>query len=76
MMRIAMHEMLMGKLDDDAHSITLFPGWPSKSWDVSFKLHGALNTTVEAACVKGRLTKLLVTPPSREKDVVLYNCQK
>jgi hypothetical protein len=26
MMRIAMHEMLMGKLDDDHHTITLFPG--------------------------------------------------
>ena len=40
MMRIALHEMLMGKLDDENHTITLFPSWPADRWDVSFKLHG------------------------------------
>jgi hypothetical protein len=27
MMRIALHETLLGKLDDAWHTITLFPGW-------------------------------------------------
>jgi hypothetical protein len=29
MMRIALHETLLGKLDDAWHTITLFPGWPA-----------------------------------------------
>ena len=72
--RIALHEMLLGKLDDDNHTITVFPGWPVQTWDVSFKLHGAGNTTVEASCVGGQLTKMRVTPESRRANVVLYNC--
>jgi hypothetical protein len=57
MMRIAMHEMLMGKLDDPNSTITLFPGWPVQQWDVRFRLHGALNTTVEAECTTSGATQ-------------------
>ena len=57
MKRIAMHEMLMGKLDDPNSTITLFPGWPVQQWDVRFRLHGALNTTVEAECTTSGATQ-------------------
>ena len=46
-----LEKMLLGKLDDENHTITVFSGWPVQTWDVSFKLHGAGNTTVEASCV-------------------------
>lgn len=75
MMRIAMHEMLLGRLDDQNQTITLFPGWPVERWDVSFKLKGPLNTTVEAACTGGKLTALRVTPPSRLVNIKVYGCR-
>lgn len=75
MMRIAIHEMLLGQLDDEAQTITVFPGWPA-GWDVSFKLKGALNTTIEATCVGGNLTKLMVTPESRKGQVQVHNCKQ
>lgn len=74
MMRIALHEMLLGKLDDANRTITLFPSWPAQLWDVSFKLQGAGNTTVEASCVGGQLKRLVVTPPERRANVVIFNC--
>ena len=75
MMRIAVHEMLLGRLDDAAQTITLFPAWP-KGWDVDFKLKGPLNTTIEAACVGGKLTKLVVTPTKRKAQVKVMNCEQ
>jgi hypothetical protein len=75
-MRIALHEMLMGRLDDVQQTITVFPGWPADVWDVDFKLKGPLNTTVEAACVRGVVTKLIVIPASRRRDVVVHNCKQ
>ena len=51
-------------------------GWPVKLWDVSFKLHGALNTTIEASCVGGKLISLVVTPPERARDVAVWNCKR
>lgn len=75
MMRIAVHEMLLGRLDDAAQTITLFPAWP-KGWDVDFKLKGPLNTTVEAACVGGELTKLVVTPAARKAHIKVINCEQ
>ena len=71
-----MHEMLMGRLDDADQTITLFPGWPVGSWDVAFKLKGPLNTTVEAACTSGKLTKLVVVPASRRAAVQVHNCKE
>ena len=75
MLRIGLHEMLIGKLDDAAGTITLFPGWPA-AWDVRFKLKGARNTTVEAECSGGVLRSLKVTPPGRAKDVKVLNCKQ
>jgi len=49
--------------------ILLLPAWP-KEWDVEFKLHAPLNTTVEGVYREGKLRQLKVTPQSRAKDVV------
>ena len=43
---------------------------------MDFKLHGPLSTTIEAACVNGTLTKLVVTPKEREADVTVLNCRR
>ena len=75
MMRIALHEMLLGRLDDENETLLLFPGFPANVWDARFKLRGPRNTTVEAACVGGKLTQLVVTPPERIADVVVLNCE-
>jgi hypothetical protein len=77
MMRIAMHEMLISRADDGPrYSVILFAGWPTESWDVDFKLWAPRNTTIEAACRGGVLTKLIVTPPSRLADVSVVNCKQ
>jgi len=57
-------------LQNEGQHIYLLPAWP-KTWDVSFKLHAALNTTVECVYVGGKVTSLKVTPESRRKDIVL-----
>ncbi len=56
-------------LQSDGQKIYLLPAWP-KNWDVSFKLHAPLNTTVEGKIKAGKLEQLIVTPESRRKDVV------
>ena len=40
----------MAPLDDEARSMLLFPTFPTAQWDVRFKMHAPLNTTVEASC--------------------------
>ncbi|MCX5684723.1 MAG: DUF5703 domain-containing protein, partial [Planctomycetota bacterium] len=56
-------------LQTDGRKILLFPAWP-KAWDVEFKLHAPLATTVEGVYRGGKLQRLTVTPPEREKDLV------
>jgi alpha-L-fucosidase 2 len=56
-------------LQTDGKKILLLPAWP-KDWDADFRLHAPYNTTVEGRIVRGRLTRLVVTPSSRLKDVV------
>ena len=51
------------------NKIYLLPAWP-KNWNASFKLHAPQNTTVEGEVRAGKLTRLKVTPKSREADVV------
>jgi len=69
---IALHFML---LQYDAPSaagagkIYLFPAWP-KSWNVAFKLHAPMNTTVEGELRDGKVVSLTVLPKSREADIV------
>ena len=59
-------------LQADGNKIYVLPAWP-KNWDVSFKLHAPLNTTVEGVFKAGKLEQLKVTPESRAKDVVNMN---
>ena len=61
------HYMLLQSVGE---KILLLPAWP-KEWDVSFKLHAARETTVEATLSGGKVTRLKVSPESRAKDVVL-----
>jgi hypothetical protein len=56
-------------LQTEGRKILLFPAWP-KDWDVQFKLHAPINTTVEGSYKNGNLEWLHVTPASRAKDVV------
>ncbi len=48
---ITVQAMLMQAEGDQ---IVLLPGWP-KAWDVRFRLHAPLNTTVEGVFANGRL---------------------
>eukprot|EP00937_MAST-01D_sp_MAST-1D-sp2_P000388 g388.t1 len=73
-MRTAMHYMLLGPLDDAGQKMLLFPTWPTARWDVDVKLHAPRQTTVEAACINGTLTKLVVTPAARRADIQVLNC--
>ncbi|MEI8042251.1 MAG: LamG-like jellyroll fold domain-containing protein, partial [Verrucomicrobiota bacterium] len=57
-------------LQSDGEKIHLLPAWP-KDWNVSFKLHAPLNTTVEGVYRGGKLEQLKVMPESRRKDVVI-----
>lgn len=57
-------------LQGSGDKIHLLPAWPRK-WDVAFKLHAPLNTTVECLYRKGKIESLIVRPESRATDIVL-----
>ena len=67
----ALQRMLIQCEDE---KILLFPAWP-KEWNVAFKLHAPMNTTVEGVYQDGKMQKLVVTPQSRAKDVVQMPAQ-
>jgi len=54
----------------DGRAIFLLPAWP-KGWNADFKLHAPYQTTVEATVRDGKIRELKVTPPERERDVVV-----
>ena len=61
---------------DDGYTgttIVLLPAWPC-GWDVSAKLWGPLNTTVEFEYAGGVVRSLVVTPASREGSVKWSGC--
>lgn len=64
---ITLQHMLM---QCDARRIQLLPAWPN-DWTADFKLHAPFNTTVEGHVENGKLSHLKVTPPERQKDVVV-----
>ena len=74
-MRTGLDYMLMAPLDDDKRSMLLFPTFPTAKWDVRFKMHAPLNTTIEASCQGGKLEYLIVTPPERKADIKVMNCE-
>jgi hypothetical protein len=63
---IGLQEML---LQTNGKKILLLPACPS-TWSGHFKLHAPYQTTVEAFVEHGKITKLIVLPTSRLKDVV------
>ena len=74
-MNRALQEMLIQTGEDGFTSTTivLFPAWPC-DWDVSFKLWGPLNTTVEVVYANQALVSLDVVPPSRAGAVKWASC--
>lgn len=67
-MMTTLQEML---LQNGEHGeILLLQAWP-RDWNAAFKLHAFANTTVEGEVKDGKLIKLIVTPESRRKDVVV-----
>jgi hypothetical protein len=68
---IAIQAMLM---QTEGKRILLLPAWPA-DWDVEFKLHAPLNTTVECVYKAGKVERLTVTPKSREKDVEIIRAE-
>ncbi len=69
--QMALQVMLM---QCEGPKILLFPAWP-REWDVEFKLHAPLATTVEGVWRAGQLQFLKVTPPERRRDVVILEPQ-
>jgi len=55
-------------LQSDGRKIDLFPALPT-GWNCDFKLHAPYQTTIEGTLENGKITKLIVTPKEREKDV-------
>ncbi|MBQ5639165.1 MAG: hypothetical protein IIV06_09020, partial [Alistipes sp.] len=62
---IGLQQMLM---QTDGERIVLFGAWPA-AWDVKFKLHAPMQTTVEAELKDGQVVSLKVLPEERMKDV-------
>ncbi len=56
-------------IQPEGRKILVFPAWP-KEWDVEFKLHAPMKTTVEGIYRDGKIERLRVTPRSRLRDVV------
>lgn len=66
----AMMTLQLMLMQTDGKTIRLIPAWP-EDWTADFKLHAPYSTTVEAHVEKGKITRLKVTPKSREKDVII-----
>ncbi len=54
----------------EGKKVFLLPAWP-KDWNCDFKLHAPYNTTVEGRVENGEVKDLVVTPTSRQADVVV-----
>ena len=52
----------------DGKRILLLPAWPT-NWSADFKLHAPFQTTVQGHVEGRQISKLIVMPKSREKDV-------
>jgi hypothetical protein len=59
-------------LQVEGDKILVLPAWPA-DWNVSFKLHAPLGTTVEGRYVDGKLQQLTVTPQHRRADVEVFD---
>ena len=61
-------------LQSDGRKIYLLPAWP-KDWNVDFRLHAPLKTTIEGVYRDGKIAELNVTPPERKADIVVLEAQ-
>lgn len=66
-----MMTLQMMLMQTDGQRIQLLPAWPA-DWTADFKLHAPMNTTVTGHVEGGKMTNLVVSPPSRAKDVVVW----
>lgn len=64
---IGVQEMLVQTVGE---KIYLFPAWP-KEWNVDFKMNLPQNTIIEGSLKNGKLERVMVTPVSRQKDLVI-----
>ena len=64
---LGLQEMLLQTVGNTIH---VLPGWPQGK-DVHFKLHAPRNTVVEVDYRNGKILKLVVSPSSRSKDVIV-----
>ena len=64
---LGLQEMLLQTV---GNTINVLPGWPQGK-DVHFKLHAPRNTVVEVDYRNGKILKLVVSPSSRSKDVIV-----
>lgn len=58
-------------MQTEGRTIHLLPAWPAE-WDVDFKLHAPLRTTISGRWADGELLDLTVDPPARLADVVVH----
>src|SRR6185312_13091797 len=56
-------------LQSVGRKILLVPAWPA-GWNADFKLNAAFQTTVQGTVRNGKLLNLVVTPRSRQADVI------
>jgi len=61
-------------LQADGRSIILLPAWP-RAWNVDFKLHAPMGTTVAGSYRDGSVRSLVVDPASRRADVTIMEAQ-
>eukprot|EP01060_Flectonema_neradi_P016749 TRINITY_DN2336_c0_g1_i3.p1 TRINITY_DN2336_c0_g1~~TRINITY_DN2336_c0_g1_i3.p1 ORF type:complete len:722 (+),score=143.17 TRINITY_DN2336_c0_g1_i3:122-2287(+) len=66
--------MLMQQDDSATHNITLLPAWPC-DWDVTFKLHGPLQTVITGSVTNGVIS-YEVSPIARRPFVHAAACQQ
>lgn len=66
---VAMMALSSMLLQAEGRRIHLLPAWP-RDWDVEFKLHAPMQTTLEGVYRGGKRVKLVVTPAVRARDVI------
>ncbi len=57
-------------IQTDGKRIFLLPAWPA-DWDVDFRVHAPYRTVLQGRVRAGRIVELSVTPPERQRDVVV-----
>lgn len=66
--QIALQSMLVQTVGE---RIYLFPAWPSRQWDVSFRLHLPRQTQIDCTLKNGKITHLEISPPERRPQIIV-----